>query len=214
MNRIIAPCLTEIGSNAPISAIVRELDKLKLNSIDNVPWKDYAYKPAVGFQLAHTVDAVCIKFTVSEENAKAVYWENNAPVYKDSCVEFFVSFDQGKNYYNFEFNCAGFCLAEYGAGKPGRINLPEVVLKEIKTRACVLPDHNGTSLVHWSLTAVIPHKVFIFDDLKLLKNITASGNFYKCGDDLPTPHYLCWNNINTESPNFHLPEFFGEIKFE
>jgi enamine deaminase RidA (YjgF/YER057c/UK114 family) len=25
-------------------------------------------------------------------------------------------------------------------------------------------------------------------------------------------HFLSWNPIKTETPNFHVPEFFGEIK--
>lgn len=42
----------------------------------------------------------------------------------------------------------------------------------------------------------------------------AGVNFYKCGDDLPKPHYLCWNPIKSETPDFHLPEFFGNAIFE
>ena len=37
------------------------------------------------------------------------------------------------------------------------------------------------------------------------------GNFYKCGDATEMPHYLSWNPIQTERPDFHRPEFFGEL---
>ena len=38
------------------------------------------------------------------------------------------------------------------------------------------------------------------------------ANFYKCGDETETPHYGAWNFIDLPSPDFHRPEFFGEIE--
>ena len=40
------------------------------------------------------------------------------------------------------------------------------------------------------------------------------GNFYKCADGTDSPHYVSWSPIKTEKPNFHCPEFFGELIFE
>ena len=40
------------------------------------------------------------------------------------------------------------------------------------------------------------------------------GNFYKCGNQLPKPHFLSWNPIPTDNVQFHCPEFFGELDFE
>ena len=37
------------------------------------------------------------------------------------------------------------------------------------------------------------------------------ANFYKCGDKTAHPHYLSWSPIHTEKPDFHRPEFFGEL---
>jgi len=42
----------------------------------------------------------------------------------------------------------------------------------------------------------------------------VKANFYKCGDNMKTPHYLSWNPIGTERPNFHTPDYFGTIVFE
>jgi hypothetical protein len=39
------------------------------------------------------------------------------------------------------------------------------------------------------------------------------GNFYKCADETISPHYLSWNPIDAPAPDFHRPEFFGEIHF-
>jgi hypothetical protein len=46
-----------------------------------------------------------------------------------------------------------------------------------------------------------------------MKGKKCRANFYKCGDDLPEPHFLAWNMINTEEPDFHRPEFFGTLEF-
>ncbi|MDR1556412.1 MAG: hypothetical protein LBS88_05185, partial [Tannerellaceae bacterium] len=35
----------------------------------------------------------------------------------------------------------------------------------------------------------------------------------KCADDTDTPHYLSWNPIAVSAPDFHRPDFFGEIYF-
>jgi hypothetical protein len=42
-----------------------------------------------------------------------------------------------------------------------------------------------------------------------MRNIT--GNFYKCGDETEYPHFGCWNLIASPVPDFHRPEYFGEI---
>ncbi len=38
-----------------------------------------------------------------------------------------------------------------------------------------------------------------------------SAAFYKCGDNTGRPHYGSWKAIAAESPDFHRPEFFGEL---
>ena len=42
----------------------------------------------------------------------------------------------------------------------------------------------------------------------------AAANFYKCGDETEVPHYGAWSPVGTPAPDFHRPEFFGEIVFE
>ena len=38
------------------------------------------------------------------------------------------------------------------------------------------------------------------------------GNFYKCADDSPTPHYGALFPVDSVSLGFHNPERFGTIK--
>ncbi|MFR4039417.1 MAG: carbohydrate-binding family 9-like protein, partial [Butyricimonas faecalis] len=39
-------------------------------------------------------------------------------------------------------------------------------------------------------------------------------NIHKCGNKLPHPHFVTWNPIPTEKPDFHRPEFFGTLIFK
>jgi hypothetical protein len=40
------------------------------------------------------------------------------------------------------------------------------------------------------------------------------GNFQKCGDKTKFPHYGSWNRIDTPEPDFHRPEYFGDLILE
>ena len=56
--------------------------------------------------------------TAWESNPKAVYTVVGDPVYKDSCLEFFASFDpQSQKYMNFETNANGIYLASVRTNK-------------------------------------------------------------------------------------------------
>ena len=37
------------------------------------------------------------------------------------------------------------------------------------------------------------------------------GNFYSCGDLSPAPYYAAWSEVDTGTPDFHRPEYFGEL---
>ena len=37
------------------------------------------------------------------------------------------------------------------------------------------------------------------------------GNFYKCGDLTKKAHYLSWNPMRCETPQFHRPQDFGRL---
>ena len=47
-----------------------------------------------------------------------------------------------------------------------------------------------------------------------IRDREIKANFYKCGDELQTPHFLSWNPIKIENPDFHRPDFFGTLEFE
>ena len=131
-------------------------------------------------------------------------------------MEFFLGFGNELGYYNFEFNAIGTCLAGFGRGRENRELLPEALIQKIKSRAAVTrvtrENDNGNGDMGWELTLMIPLEVFCHHSFTSLKGQQCHANFYKCGDELPEPHFLTWNYIESADPDFHRPEFFGEIK--
>jgi hypothetical protein len=195
-------------------ALSQKVKKNENYNIDFNPW-NYDFAGEVEFNIAYNDDALLVKFDVVEENILAIYNQPNDPVYKDSCVELFIALDNDKAYYNFEFNCKGTCLAGFGDSKNDRVLLEPKNIKSIKAssvfKSVVFKDKK---MIKWELTLEIPKSVFYFHDITTFKNRLARLNFYKCGDDLPQPHFLSWKPIESEAPNFHLPEFFGSAVFE
>lgn len=186
----------------------------KKYSIANNNW-GYESDVKADFDIAYDESMIYLKFFVQESNTKAVNKNFNEPVYEDSCVEFFISFDE-QHYYNLEFNCIGNILGGYGVGRNNREVLESELLKQINTRPSL--GANKIEIIdrktEWTLDVAIPKAVFKYEKIDVFKGLKAKCNFYKCGDKQAFPHYLSWNPINVDSPDFHLPEFFGLVVFE
>lgn len=190
----------------------QQMETLPWQPIAHINWKEFPYKPHVGFQIVHDNQRIFIHYSVEEEFVKAQYVHINEAVWEDSCVEFFVSFDGKESYSNIEFNVLGTGLIGTGARvREKRTRLQPEITTKIQTATTVV---NVDGKKKWNIILVIPTAVFVNDKIENLAGITAHGNFYKCGDSLPVPHFLSWNKIDHPTPNFHLPDFFGEIVFE
>jgi hypothetical protein len=213
MNFLHVPYLNGIDQYTPLHDISGVLDTAPKQQLVYVPWADYPYHPEVQFSMAHGSDAVFIKYFVKEKTIRAVNNTLNSPVYKDSCVEFFIGFDDEPAYYNFEFNCIGAHLIGYGANKTDRTFLPADISQQIKYKAVLTNDQNQ-QIIGWELTLLIPVAAFYFHNIQSLKGQHCVANFYKCGDELPEPHFVTWTNIQWPQPNFHLRQFFGNLVFE
>ncbi|RYY34709.1 MAG: hypothetical protein EOP46_12525 [Sphingobacteriaceae bacterium] len=187
-----------------------ELDKQPAQAIGNSPWAQGEENVSASFAIACGDSHIFLKYYVTEGSTQALHNRFNDPVYNDSCVELFIAFNGDEKYYNLEFNCTGNSLVQYGSGKDDRMFVPAALLKEIKHQTS-LKSINGA--INWTLTLCIPKTVFCYHKQLNLLQGTAKINVYKCGDGLPRPHYLCWANVESAEPNFHLSRFFKEVKF-
>ena len=188
-----------------------------LNSIALTNWDTFPYRPDVKFRIAHSNDQLWLKFYVNEEYILAQRTEPNSATHRDSCVEFFIDPQQNDSYYNFEFNCIGTTHLAYGPDRHERTFIdPKLIEQEIKIKSSLgdrsFAEKSGGH--EWEMTVIIPAKVFVHSDSLSFKDLISRANFYKCGDDTSKKHYLSWNPVGTERPDFHRPEFFGKLIFE
>lgn len=198
-------------------------NNIEFNNIDCVNWEGYNYNPSVKFAIAYSTEEIYLQYLVQEDDIKAVYEADTASApYKDSCVEFFCIPGEGGEYYNLELNCIGKGTFAGGAKRTERTKYGQDVLDQIRREASLgskafgiktKEDNNGEPF-NWKVTVAIPLKLYALSKVEPLKGRTIKANFYKCGDDMPNKHYLSWNPIGTEKPNFHTPDYFGNLKFE
>lgn len=192
--------------------ILKEVDS---QYIDNINWPDqFDTLPACNFWIARSVSALYIHFSINEENVQAIYETDHDPVWQDSCVEFFCKIPDSERYINFEFNCIGTCLAAIRKGRNVEV-VPFSMDKMQKIeRYATLGSKAFSTLkgeTFWELTVKIPFELMGMDQNQLPKKLFA--NFYKCADASSKPHYVSWNKIDTPTPDFHRPEFFGDLEF-
>ncbi len=207
----------EINSVCPaLEDVSDRLDRLHpRQSIDIINWPSFPYKPKAEFAMAYGPTAIYLKFHVREKYTKAEKSENNQMVFEDSCVEFFVSPSNDGIYYNFEFNPIGATLLGCGTERCNNTTVDSRHIDLIQRFASMgkkpFPEIKGNN--EWTLTVVIPFGVFFKHKIENIKGKSFRANFYKCGDKLCVPHYMTWNPVKTEQPDYHCPEYFGLLKF-
>lgn len=174
--------------------------------IDTLNWNEqYPTAPETIFTVAHTDEILLVRFEVKGEVPLAKKTEDLEHVNEDACVEIFIANADNTRYWNFEFNAAGVCNASHRKSRKEdvvRLNAEQLQsIKRFPVQLCA---------AHWSLLVAIPLALI---ELDLAREHARRANLYKCGDKTPMKHYASWNPIQTETPAFHLPEYFGEIQF-
>nr|WP_294945455.1 carbohydrate-binding family 9-like protein [uncultured Mucilaginibacter sp.] len=213
MKHFISHTLPVNIANNGMKSVSEFLDGQAWQLIGEAPWHTGGHLPEASFSLAHNRQGLYLKYRVREQHILARYKEINDPVYQDSCVEFFIAFAGDNSYYNLEFNCIGTPLVGYGQEKNDRVAIPNDILKEIKVWSIIQEPTAEAPLYHWELTLFVPFFIFAHHHLNDLTGQTCRVNFYKCGDELPEPHFLSWAPIEHPYAEFHLPEFFGSVAF-
>ncbi len=186
-----------------------------VQTIEVLNWPDVtSYKPITIFTIARSTDSIFIKYSVRGSMLRAIYTNDQEPVNEDSCVEFFCKVPGNEKYMNFEFNCIGTCKASKRVDRHKDVTpFSKEELSMIKR----LPSlgrrafNEMEGMFDWELIVKIPLRIMGIDPNNLPEKIT--GNFYKCADGTDSPHYVTWNAISTPKPDFHQPDFFGELYF-
>lgn len=202
--------------NNPV-LIAERLLHIKEEPISCINWKEqFPSAPRVSFKIAHNGSHLFLQYFVEENEILAKTEEDDGPVWTDSCVEFFILFDQSPCYYNLESSCIGKVLLGYRKDKTDAFRAPREVTGLIKRYSSLgdKPFDKKKGDFEWTILLTVPTEAFWQSNIKDFSGLEARANAYKCGDNLSTPHFLTWKPIENDSPNFHLPQFFHDLKFE
>jgi hypothetical protein len=195
--------------------------RVKAVDITNSMGKAPKFVPTAQAKMMYDKHNVYIIFKANDRYVRSITDVYNGPVFRDAAVEFFFAPDTSlpDGYFNLETNAGGMILMHYQVfKKTERQMLPPEDIKMIEI-AHSLPgkvDPEITEPVTWTLEYRIP-----IDLIKKYSNVTQpkSGvtwraNFYKTASSTSNPHYLTWSFIDNPTPQFHLPQFFGTLRFK
>ncbi len=177
--------------------------------IDNLEISERMWTPAVDIaacaKIGYTKDALLVRLEAHEALIRA---EETGPLgrpWEDSCLEFFLSPAEGDpRYINIEFNPNACCRLGLGDGRERMQLLPEKNWLEPEV---------FTTAEGWGITYRVPFALLkmLFPTFNAAPGTVIRANCYKCGDKTEKPHFLSWNRVASETPNFHRPQDFGKM---
>ena len=210
------PCFREIEN---------KFETIASNAVDVVNWPDRNgdYSPKASFKIMYSDTYLYIRYQVEETELRATFpADSGARPWTDDCMELFILPDEETGvYYNIEMNCIGRGIVGYGPFKQGREHFEKERMDRILRYSSLGTEAFGTRIASdsepfkWSMIIAVPLDLILQGkDVSKLRGRTARGNVFKCGDDMQHRHYLTWNPVGTERPDYHRPEFFGYFEFE
>lgn len=188
---------------------------ITIGKINVFNWESFkGYDPEAYFQLAHDKNNIYLRMTAQNDYIKSTKKNINDIVCGDSCMEAFISPPENTDiYFNFEFNSDGVLHLGFGEGRKNRTIIdPELIKKYIT----IMVDKDNIpegQRGFWRITAIVNKALFEVVQGKPFVDGAGRGSFYKCGDKVVN-HFISWNKIDTDHPDFHTTEYFGNIIFE
>ena len=158
-------------------------------------------------QLCHNGQVLFLRMEAKETDILARLTGPLDQVCNDSCLEFFFAPMQADaRYLNFEVNPLGNVYLGFGAERATRVR--QIVKDPAPFRTETFRPENG-----WGFVMEIPLSFIRLYFPEAGLNGTAACNFYKCGDETVSPHYLAWSPLTSEKPDYHRRWDFGTIEF-
>lgn len=189
-------------------------------TVGEFPWFKGGSRQGTTARALYDERALYLQFVCEDKHIWSQARPLNGPVCIDSCVEFFASPlpGQGPEYFNFEANCCGQFHVGFGPGRGDRKLIDPGIARGIRVATSVpgpLKDESPTD-AGWWLAAALPFETLAkFTGLEIAPASRSiwRANFYRCGGKT-NQQFACWNVVGTPGPDFHQPEFFGEVRFE
>lgn len=187
-------------------------------AIDQFPWYERGRQQPTTVRLLYDAECIYLQFLCEDAHISAEVRELNGSVCRDSCVEFFACTDPAaSDYFNLEINCCGAMLMGFGAARTKRRPIPadQAAGVRIATSVPGPAKQESDNDDGWWVVAAVPFGVlseFTGRTVRPTADDLWRANFYRCGGE-SDPQYACWNPIDLPHPDFHRPEFFGELLF-
>lgn len=192
----------------------KEIAQSETFFMDHFQWKN-VYKPKAYGKMALLKDrGLYIELVSEESDPVRTIDQDELHICNDSVMEVFIAFKKDDTpltnddlYLNFEMNARGKLYAKYGFGRKNRKFITKEELKESECQATIEAEK-------WSLKVLIPKS--LLERLGQWDHIMAGKifycNFYKMSENPEIEHYASYQEIASETPNFHLPIYFGEAR--
>ena len=172
-----------------------------------VLWKPDCGIRAYG-QFCHDPRYLHVRLRAVEADVRAEYTAPLSPVCRDSCLEFFFMPEKEDRYFNFEINPNGCLWIGFGHSREDSTVLYRDGMEQLfSIRTVRTPDG-------WEASYRIPLSFLRLFLPGFAFSGTLRANVYKCGDLTAHEHYLSWNPVISETPDFHRPQDFGFMTFE
>ena len=173
--------------------------------------KEAPYTPDCNGSIARTASHLAVMFHVRGLDLRATQIEDNGRSWEDSCCEFFVADPYDGTYYNFELTCIGSLLSSKRKSRLDSVLREKEYVARVIRHSSLAHEETEISdrIFSWTVAMLIPYDLIGIDRDNV--PVSVRGNFYKCGDLTAHPHFLSWNPIGTPKPDFHRPEYFGEL---
>ena len=179
------------------------------------------HKPVVQAKMAYDKEAVYLIFQVTEQYVRCRTVEYQGPVSRDSCVEFFFTpgTDITEGYFNLEVNCGGTAVFKFQkVAKDGQTKIPKSEFDQIEVAHSLPPvvDPEIKDPLTWTVEYRLPIHILskYYELVPPSPGVEWKANFYKIATESSHPHFLTWSFVDNPEPKFHMPEFFGTLKFK
>jgi len=199
----------------------KEWQNLSTIRIVNYMGKIPGFQPAVQARMMYDDENLYVIFRVDDRYVRCITNEINGPVWEDSCVEFFFAPDRNlpERYFNLEVNCGGTPLMHFNIVPRKNTILLEpddIRMIEIAHSSPQFIDPEIIDPVSWTVEYRIP--LYIPEKYspvtRPVKGTEWGANFFKIAENNSNPHYITWSPVDSPVPDFHLPQFFGLLKFQ